>query len=139
MNRLRQLVQSRSRAGLLAVYVAYSLAIQAVVASVGLGMSASAALERDNILCSFAFNKTANVPVRDDDRQRPSPAPQCPFCFVAAQSTGDAATVGETAAFPAYAGVQIADALSGHAVNGNFIPQFRRNAGEPRAPPLFSV
>jgi hypothetical protein len=56
----------------LAVYVAYALAIQAMMASVGLGMSAGAAAERtDNVLCSFAFNQTANVPVRDGDRQKP--------------------------------------------------------------------
>src|SRR5437868_5288501 len=101
MSCLRQLVRSRSRGGLLAVYVAYSLAIQAIMASVGLGMSADATADRtDLVLCSFAFNQTANAPVRDDNRQKPSPAPQCPFCFIAAQSAGHIATTGDAPAFP---------------------------------------
>jgi len=93
----------------LAVYVAYSLAVQAMMASVGLGMSAGVAPERtNNILCSFAVNQTADVPARDGDGQKPSPAPQCPFCFVAAQSANHHATVGEASAFPAYVGLLIA-------------------------------
>jgi hypothetical protein len=123
----------------LAVYVAYSLAIQAILVSVGLGMSASAALERpDNILCSFAFHQTANVPVRDDERQKPSSAPQCPFCFVAAQSAGHVATAGEAPTFPAYAGLSIA-AISEPIGDGAFVSLFRHVHGEPRAPPAFSV
>ena len=122
----------------MALCVAYSLAIQAVVASVGLGMSASAAPERDDILCSFAFNQTADVPVRDDDRQRPSPAPQCPFCFVAAQSAGHIATAGEAPAFPVYAGLSIA-AISDPIGDGAVVSEFRHRHGEPRAPPAFSV
>jgi hypothetical protein len=123
----------------LAVYVAYALAIQAMMASVGLGMSARAAPERaDDILCSSAFNQTANVPVRDRDRQKPSPAPQCPFCFVAAQSAGHVPNVGKAPAFPAYAGLLIA-ALSDLIGDGTFVSQFRHRHGEPRAPPAFSV
>ena len=138
MTRLRQLVRSRWKGGFFAVYVAYSLAIQAVVASVGLGMSANAAPERDDILCSFAFNQTANVPVRDDDRQRPGPAPQCPFCFVAAQSAGHIATAGEVPAYLVYAGLSIA-AISDPIGDGAFVSPFRHRHGEPRAPPAFSV
>jgi hypothetical protein len=123
----------------LAVYVAYALAIQAMMASVGLGMSASAAAERtDNVLCSFAFNQTANVPVRDGDRQKPGPAPQCPFCFIAAQSARDIAALGAAPAFPAYAGLLIAP-ISDPSGDGVFVPQFRHRHGEPRAPPAFSV
>jgi len=109
-----------------------------MLASVGLGMSTSAAPERDDILCSFAFNQTANVPVRDDNRQRRSPAPQCPFCFVAAQSAGHIATAGEAPAFPAYAGLSIA-AISDPIDDGAFVSPFRHRYGEPRAPPAFSV
>ena len=126
---------------LLAVYVAYSLAIQAMVASVGLGMSASAAPDWAGfVLCSFslASNQTANVPARDTDRQKPSPAPQCPFCFVAAQSAGHIATAGEAPAFPAYAGLSIA-AISDPIGDGAFVSEFRHRHGEPRAPPAFSV
>jgi hypothetical protein len=123
----------------LAVYVAYSLAIQAILVSVGLGMSASAAPERtDNILCSFAFHQTVNVPARDDERQKPGSAPQCPFCFVAAQNAGHIATAGEAPVFPAYAGLSIA-AISEPIGDGAFVSLFRHKHGEPRAPPAFSV
>jgi hypothetical protein len=123
----------------LGLCVAYSLAIQAVVASVGLGMSVAAASgHSDFVTCSFSAGLNAHAGAHGGS-QKPAPRPECPFCFVAAQSTGDAVTVGETPAFPTYAGVQIAGELSGHAVNGKFVPQFRRTAGEPRAPPLFSV
>jgi hypothetical protein len=99
MNRLQQLVRSRSRGGLLAVCVAYSLVIQAVMASIGLGMSAGALLDRTGfVLCSFASD--TNAPVQDSDRQKPNPAPRCPFCFIAAQSAGNVATVGKASAMP---------------------------------------
>jgi len=52
MKCLRQFVRLRSRGGLLTVFVAYSLAIQAVIASVGLGMSAGASPD-GFVLCSF--------------------------------------------------------------------------------------
>ena len=119
--------------------VAYSLAIQAVMASVGLGMSAAAASgDFDFVICSFAAGLNAHAGT-DGGGQKPAPRPQCPFCFVAAQSDGNVATTGDAPAFPAYAGVQMADALSGHVGDGKFVPQFRRTAGDPRAPPLLSV
>jgi peptidoglycan/LPS O-acetylase OafA/YrhL len=139
MTRLRQLVRSRSKGGLLAVCVAYSLAVQAMMASVGFGMSAGAAAERTNkILCSFTATQTAHVPARDDDRQKPNPTPQCPFCFIAAQSAGHVANAGEVPAFPAYAGLSIV-AISGPIGDGAFVSQVRHRHGEPRAPPAFSV
>jgi hypothetical protein len=137
MNRLQQLVRSRSRGGLLAVCVAYSLVIQAVMASIGLGMSAGALLDRTGfVLCSFASN--TNAPVQDSDRQKPNPAPRCPFCFIAAQSAGNVATVGKASAMPAYVGLPIA-AISEPIGDGAFVFQFRHRYGEPRAPPAFSV
>jgi hypothetical protein len=123
----------------LAVYAAYSLAIQAIMASVGLGMSAGATADRaDPVLCSFAFDQTAYAPARDDNRQKPIPAPQCPFCFIAAQSAGHIATMGESPAFSAYAGLLIAPIL-GAIGDGTFVPHFRHRLGELRAPPVFSV
>jgi hypothetical protein len=119
----------------LAVYLAYSLAVQAMMASVGLGMSVGAAPDRVGVvLCSFA-HQTAPAP---GDRRLPSPAPQCPFCFVAAQSAGHAATAGAVPPFPAYAGSLIA-AISHPFGDGAFVPQFRHRHGEPRAPPAISV
>jgi hypothetical protein len=123
----------------LAVCVAYSLAIQAMIASVGLGMSAGATSERaDLVLCSFAFNQTSNVPVRDNGPQKPAPAPRCPFCFIASQSAGHIATLGEAPALPAFAGLPVV-AISDAIGDGVFVAQFRHSHGAPRAPPVFSV
>jgi hypothetical protein len=124
----------------LAVCVAYSLAIQAMMASVGLGMSADAWADRGGfVLCSFfASHQTPHEPTRDGGRQKPSPAPQCPFCFVAAQSGGHIATIGEAPAFPAYAGLlnaAILDPIGAEA----FVFQLHHSNSEPRAPPAFSV
>ncbi len=117
----------------MAVYIAYSLAIQAMMASVGLGMSAGAAPDLAGFaICSFA-HRTAPAP---GDRQ--TPAPQCPFCFVAAQSAGHVATAGEVPAIPAYAGILIAT-ISRRIGAEPFVPQFRHRHGEPRAPPAVSV
>ncbi len=136
---LRQLARSRSRGGLFAVFVAYSLAIQAMVASVGLGMSAGAELDRGGfVVCRPAPHQTINMPSRDRDRQKPNPEPQCPFCFIAAQSAGHVAIAGEGLAFPAYFGLLIA-AISDPIGDGAFVSQFRHRHGEPRAPPAFSV
>ncbi len=119
--------------------VAYSLAIQALMASVGLGMSAAAASgHADFVICNFAAGLNARA-MGDGGGQKPAPQPQCPFCFVAAQSDGNVATTGDAPAFPAYAGVQMVDALSGHIGDGKSVPQFRRTAGDPRAPPLLSL
>jgi hypothetical protein len=139
MRRLRQFVRLRSRGGLLTVFIAYSLAIQAMMASVGLGMSTDASPDRAGfVLCSFAFHQTAHEPTQDGGRQKPSPVPQCPFCFVAAQSAGHIATMGEAPAFPAYAGTLSAAILAPIGA-GAFVFQLHHRNGEPRAPPAFSV
>ena len=137
MKRLRRFVRLRLRGGLLAVFLAYTLAIQAMMTSVGLGMSAGASAD-GFVLCSFAFHQTANDPARDGDRQKPTPGPQCPFCLVAAQSAGHIATMGEALAFPAYAGLLSAAILDPIGA-GVFVFQLRHRHGEPRAPPAFSV
>jgi len=137
MKRLRQFVGSRSSGSLLAVFVAYSLAIQAMMASVGFGMSAGGSPD-GFVLCRFAFHQTANEPVRDGGRQKPNPAPQCAFCFVAAQSAGHVATTAETLALPAYAGL-VSAAILDPIGAGAFVFELHRGNGEPRAPPAFSV
>ena len=122
----------------MAVCVVYSLAIQALMASVGLGMSAGVAPGQAGfVLCSFASDQSANAPARDRDRRKPS-SPQCPFCFVAAQSAGHVASTGEAPAFPAYAGMLIAT-ISDPIGEGALVPHCRHRHGEPRAPPAFSV
>jgi len=135
MRRLRHFVRTRWTGGLLAVYIAYSLALQATMASVGLGMSVSAGPDQVGfVLCSFASHQTAPAP----GRQTPAPAPQCPFCLVAAQSASHVATATEPPAFPTYVGVPIA-AISHPIDVGAFVPQFRHRHGEARAPPVFSA
>jgi hypothetical protein len=137
MKRLRQFVRLRLRGGLLAVFLAYSLAIQAMMTSIGLSMSAGASPD-GFVLCSLASHQTANEPARDGDRQKPTPGPQCPFCLVAAQSAGHIATMGEAPAFRAYAGL-LSTAILDHIGTGVFVFQLRHGHGEPRAPPAFSV
>jgi hypothetical protein len=105
--------------------------------SVGLGMSAGA-LSDGFVLCSFASHQTANDPARNGDRQKPSPGPQCPFCFVAAQSAGHIATIGEAPAFPAYGRLPSAAILDSIGA-GTFVFQLHHRNSEPRAPPAFSV
>jgi hypothetical protein len=123
----------------LAVCIAYSLAIQAMMASIGFGMSAGGAPDQPGfVLCSFASDQTGNAPTQDGGRQKPSPAPPCPFCFVAAQSAGHVATIGEAPAFPAYAGL-LSVAISDLVSNEASVTQLRHKHGEPRAPPAFSV
>jgi hypothetical protein len=108
------------------------------MASVGFGMSAAAVPDQGFVLCGFASNQAPNIPAQNGDRQKPSPAPQCPFCFVAAQSAGHVATVGEAPAFPAYAGL-LSSAILDTIGDGTFVFQFRHSHGKPRAPPAFSV
>ena len=86
----------------------------------------------------LCFRSNSNAPAEDGGRQKPSPAPQCPFCFSAAQSAGHIATIGEAPAFPAYADLLSAAILDPIGA-GAFVFQFRHRHGESRAPPAFSV
>jgi hypothetical protein len=134
MFRLRQFIRSRRSSRVLALWIAYSLAIQALMASVGLGMSAFAAPAPDVVvICSHGSAKTPA-----DNRQNPCSAPFCPFCFVAAQSAGYLPLVAEAPAFPLYAGRPIA-LVTDRIGDPGFVPQFRRMVGAPRAPPAFAV
>jgi hypothetical protein len=136
----RNFIWTRSLGGLLAVCVAYMLAIQALMASVGLGMSAALPSgQADFVVCSFAFGSSHQVPVPNHDQNEPDHQPQCPFCFIAAQSAGHPATIGEVMAFPAYAGLFVAGRLHRRVAVQIFIPPFRRMVGDPRAPPSSSV
>jgi hypothetical protein len=108
-----------------------------MMTSVGLGMSAGASSD-GFVLCSLASHQTANEPARDGDRRKPSPGPQCPFCFVAAQSAGHTATMDEAPAFPAYAGL-LSAAILDPIGTGAFVFRLHHRSGAPRAPPAFSV
>jgi hypothetical protein len=132
---LRKFIRSRRSSALLAVCVAYSLALQALMASVGLGMSALAASEPDvSAICSFA---SRHAPTPTDNRQKPHSGPQCPFCFVAAQSAGHIALLGPAQAPPAYA--QLLVGVVSDRIDETFVPRLHRTAGDPRAPPVFSA
>jgi len=103
--------------------------------SVGLGMSALAAFGPDgSAICSFA---SRHAPTPTDDRPKPHPAPQCPFCFVAGQSAGHIALLGPAQAPPAYAGLLIGAVAD--PIDETFVPPIHRTVGDPRAPPVFSV
>ena len=137
---LRQIIRARRSGGLLAVVLAYALAIQALMASVGFGMSAGPAPgQLDFAICSAATAPSAQAPATGQDRQNPGPRPGCPFCFVAAQCAGQAATMGAAPAFPAYSGTPIPGLVSDQLADNLFVPQFRHLIGEPRAPPALSV
>jgi hypothetical protein len=137
MKRMRRFIRQRSAGGLLSAAMAYALAVQALLAAIGLGMSAAAASEPgDLVICSYDVALGTHGPASDD--KSPSQRPQCPFCFVAAQTAGHVAAVGEVAAIPTYAGLQISATLD-HQLGDGVVPQFRRAAGGPRAPPAISV
>jgi len=133
---LRQFIRSRRSSAVLSACLAYALAFQALVASIGIGMSAFAAPEPASFaICSHT---ATDVPAAQHDRQKPGSAPVCPFCLVAAQCAGHTAFTGQTPVFPAYTAV-LAARISHLIGDGAFVPQFRRLAGGPRAPPGFSV
>ena len=133
---LRQFIRSRRSSAVLSACLAYALALQALMASVGVGMSAFATSEPAGfVICSHTSTGT---PAGDHDREKPGSAPECPFCFVAAQCANHMASAGETQAFPAYTAV-LAATIIDLIADRTFVPQFRRFAGGPRAPPVFSV
>lgn len=130
---LRHVRQVRRASRLLAVCLAYALAVQSVVASVGTGMSAFAG--PGPVICGASATP---APGKSGDRQTPNPAPSCPFCFVAAQTAGHVALTGAAPPVPAYAGLVFA-AEPNPVGRGIFVPVFRRTTGDPRAPPIFSA
>ena len=132
---LRRFIHGRRLSTLLAIGLAYAFAVQALMASVGLGMSAFAAPDRDGLVICSHIPAPPQLP--GGEGQKPGSAPQCPFCFVAAHS-GNLGLAGETLALPTYAGLFFAVELD-HSGEPGFIAQHRRTVGAPRAPPAFSV
>lgn len=138
MRGLRKFIRTRSSGGLLAVCIAYALAVEGLMASVGFGMAAAAAPGHAGfVLCSFASGPGQPGPGTDGGRQHPRP--QCPFCFIAAQSAGHFATMGAAPAFPSYAALQIANAVSDRRGDDIAVLRLRHSRGEARAPPVVSV
>lgn len=140
MRGMRQFIRGRRASTLLAIYIAYTLAIQAVMASVGIGMSASAAPNQTAfVICSFVASRIAHAPDGKGAPQDHTPQPQCPFCLVAAQSAGHVANAGGPPAFHSYVESRVISRLWGNYGEKVVLPQPRRTVGAPRAPPAFSV
>lgn len=137
MSGQRRLIRARRSGAALALCLAYSLAIQAVLASVGLGMSVVSS-PTDFVICGAVVHPDSSAPATGDQRRNPDTLPRCPFCFIAAQSAGHVATVHDGPAMPAYTGSPVAEIsdLTGHSA---FLPGYHRKVGEARAPPTFSV
>jgi hypothetical protein len=137
MKQMRRLIRQRGAGGFLSAVIAYALAVQALLASIGLGMSAAAASgPGELVICSYDVASGTHAPASDD--KSPSQRPQCPFCFMAAQSAGHIAAIGQVTVIPPYAGLQTTVVLD-HQFDDGSVPQFRRVSGGPRAPPAISV
>ena len=135
---IRRLIRARWLGHLLPIGVAYLLALQAVIVSVGLGMSAASPFgQADFDVCSAAVAYSPAPPESDGDRS--DHRPQCPFCLVAAQSAGHTATIGSMTAFPAFAELPAAAPPYAVTDGGTVVSCFHRKTGDPRAPPQFSV
>ena len=125
---------------LVAAALAYLLAVQGLVVSVGLGMSAAAAADRiDFVICAPTAGYRVAAAPAGDHRDQTDHRPQCPFCFVAAQSGGLLVTLGDPAAVPAAPTRDVTLLRYGLGSHRDFAsPRFRSN-GNPRAPPRLSA
>jgi hypothetical protein len=134
MKRLRQLIRPRRSGAAIALCLAYLLAIQGLLASVGLGMSMVPG-QTGFIICGSVPAADVRMPASGHQDQSPK---SCPFCFIASQSAGHVALAGDAPALLPYAGKFVA-VVSGSTGNDAIILKFRRTEGEARAPPSFSV
>ena len=137
---IRRFIRARWLGRLLAVALAYLLAIEALIASVGMGMSAVAAPgQPEFVICSSVAGHALVAPSDSSDRSKSGHQSQCPFCFLAAQSAVNLATIGDGFASPAYAEIQLTS-LRYCTYSGEIPgPTFYRTTGDPRGPPHFSV
>jgi len=136
---LRGLIRARWSGRLLAVGLAYLLATEALIASVGMGMSGVAAPgQLEFAICSSVAAYSHVAPPDGSDRNKSGHQSQCPFCFLAGQSAVHLATIGDGIASPAYAELRVT-ALRYRTFSGLPAPIFYRTTGDPRGPPQFSV
>jgi hypothetical protein len=136
---MRALIRTRLSGGLLAAGVACLLAFQAVIASIGLGMSAAWSLGPEFEICTAVVADNLDAPARKNDTGRSGHLPQCPFCFVAAQSAGHPAVIGDEKVFRAFAGRDVSASPFATAEDSAFAGRLHRTTGDPRGPPPFSV
>ena len=138
MQALRKFGGRRHWGALVSISVAYALAMQALLASVGFGMSAMVVSGQDGtVLCLHAPDSPSTT--SHDNDKTPHPRPQCLFCFISAQSSCPTAAATSVPILPAYAGQPLAGQLAGDPGGHTYIPQFQRTLGDPRAPPRFSI
>ena len=125
---------------LVAAALAYLLAVQGLIASVGLGMSAAAAADKiDFAICASGTGRGIEAPPAGDRRHHGDQRPQCPFCFVAAQSSGLLATLDGSTALAVAPPRQASALRYGSGGARCFIRVLFRTNGNPRAPPGFSA
>ena len=136
---MRALTRTRWSGGFLAAAAACLLVVQALIASVGLGMlSASPFGQPEFEICSAVAANSLDAPARSD-KDPGSHRPQCPFCFVGAKCVGHPAAVGDAKAFPTFVGRGINALPYSGAKDGAFAYRLHRTTGDPRGPPSFSV
>ncbi len=123
----------------MAVLLAYALALQGLIASVGLGMSAASAADHIEIVLCSPVAHAGITPSPGGGRDKNDQRPQCPFCFVAAQSAGFLATPGDATVVPVGDAPNVSRLRYGIAGIHIVVLPLRRGNGNPRAPPLFSV
>jgi hypothetical protein len=135
---MRALIRTRRSGGLLAAFVACLPGFQALIASIGLGMSAASPFgQPDFEICSAVPAHSLDAR-RGNDTDHRGHRPQCPFCFVA-QCADHPAKVGDAKAFPAFAGQGIDAPHYAGAEDRAFAYRLHRTTGDPRGPPPFSV
>lgn len=136
---LRRLIRVRWSGRFLAVGLVYLLASEALIASIGMGMSAVAAPGQPEFaICSSVAGHSQVAPPDSSNRNKSGHQSQCPFCFLAAQSAVHLATISSGFACPAYAELQVTG-LRYRTYNRLPAPTFYRTTGDPRGPPHFFV
>jgi hypothetical protein len=116
------------------------LVFQALIASVGLGMSAAWPFGQPVFdICSVAATSGLDAPAHNNGTDPSSHPPQCPFCFVAAQCASHPAMAGDVKDFPAFAVHDVA-APPYASINPRVVhSRLLRATGDPRGPPSFPV
>jgi hypothetical protein len=136
----RQANRSRRRRRIMAMLLVYALALQGLIAGIGLGMSAASAADHiDLVLCSPLTDAVIAALPSGGGQDKNDHRPQCPFCFVAAQSAGFVTTPGDAAVVPVGAVRNVSRLRYGIAGRRIVASSLRRSNGNPRAPPRFSV
>jgi hypothetical protein len=116
------------------------LVFQALLASVGLGMSVASPFRQPVFdICSATATNGLDAPAHNNGTGPSNHPPQCPFCFVGAQCTSHPAVAGDVKHFPAFAIRDVA-AASFASINHRVIQRrLLRTTGDPRGPPWFPV